>query len=224
MKTDVHSFEWLAYQPRLQHAFNIVMATWRSQRGPRWFDVYSAAAELKVSDAPDALLVDVGGGIGHDVVGFKKRFPNVKGRLIVQDIPVVVADALHLPDGVEVMGHDFFAAQPVKDAGAYLLGNVLHDWPEKQAKLILGSLHKAMSKRSRLLIWENVMPEINASKLSAVMDLTMMAGLAGLERTLPQFEALLDQTGFKIVKTWVPEGSQINSGGQALIEATIKGD
>ena len=151
------------------------MATWRAQRGPRWFDVYPAAEKLAVSDASSVLLVDVGGGTGHDLVAFKTKHREITGKLIVQDIPAVVKDVKDLPEGVEAMAHDFFAGQPVKGAAAYHLGNVLHDWPDKQALQILGKIKDAMTETSRLLIWENVLPETGVPFLSACMDLQMMA-------------------------------------------------
>lgn len=38
-------------------------------------------------------LIDVGGGIGHDVDEFGKKHPGLSGRLIVQDLPGTIQQA-----------------------------------------------------------------------------------------------------------------------------------
>lgn len=64
----------------------------------------------------DAVLVDVGGGSGHDLAAFQKSYPDL-GRLVLQDKQEVIADAHAkgtLPGEIEAMGHDFFTEQLVK--------------------------------------------------------------------------------------------------------------
>jgi demethylsterigmatocystin 6-O-methyltransferase len=58
----------------------------------------------------------MGGASGQQCVEFKKRFPHIKGRVILQDMPVVIADAKAqgLGEGIEAMVHDFYTPQVVK--------------------------------------------------------------------------------------------------------------
>lgn len=107
------------------------------------------------------------------------------------------------------MKHDFFTVQPIKGAKVYFLRNVLHDWPNKQAKVILERLHDAMTKNSILLIQESEMLESNVPLRSTYMVLSMMAAFSGLERTRTQFEELLESAGLKLIKKWVPEGTTV---------------
>ncbi|KAH8807919.1 S-adenosyl-L-methionine-dependent methyltransferase [Xylogone sp. PMI_703] len=203
-KTNLHAFDWLATQPRLQHAFNVIMAMNRSAKGHFWFDYLPVSSKLQAQSPSDVLLVDVGGGAGHDLVSFKNRFPDLQGRLILQDIPIVIDDIAPgaLPSGVEAMKHDFFAAQPVKGAKAYFLSNVLHDWPDKQASQILINIRDAMDKDSLLLVSENLLPETGVSLYSAAADFVMMANFSALERTEEQFRTLFDSVGLELVKAW----------------------
>ena len=62
------------------------------------------------------MLVDVGGGRGHDVSAFRRRmgpeFPE-GGRVVLEDLPAVLEDAGKLEEGVEKVGYDFFTPQVV---------------------------------------------------------------------------------------------------------------
>lgn len=222
MKTDKHYFAWMAERPHLQHAFNVTMALHPLNRGLQWFDFYPAEEKLRVKSPSDVLLVDVGGGKGHDLASFRRRFPKLPGKLILQDIPAVIEDAgrEELPEGIEKMGHDFFTTQPVKGAKAYYLRTVLHDWPDKQARIILEKLRDAMTKDSVLLIYENTMPDANVPIFSAWLDFTMLATLAALERTVTQFKELLESAGFQLVQVWQPKAGAPGAG--VLFEAVVK--
>ena len=59
------------------------------------------------------IFVDIGGGIGHQCLELKKRLPDVPGRVVLQDLPPVIAQALPC-DGVENTVHDFRTEQPIK--------------------------------------------------------------------------------------------------------------
>jgi hypothetical protein len=64
---------------------------------------------------PDApFLVDIGGNVGHDLELFLRFFPIVPGRLILQDLPVVIGQIRDLNPAVLRMEYDFNTKQPVK--------------------------------------------------------------------------------------------------------------
>jgi hypothetical protein len=224
--TKLHAFEWLATQSRLQHAFNVLMTVARG--GPndqKWFDYYPAASKLQVTSPSDVLLVDIGGGVGHDVIAFQKRYPDLRGQYIVQDIPVVVESITSLPTGITAQKHDFFSPQPVKNARAYYLANILHDWPNKQASKILQHISDAMGEDSLLLISEKVIPEENVDIFSASTDFAMMANFSALERTEKQFRELLNSAGLRLVEVYKSENLANGKGEQKsrrLLEAIKK--
>ncbi|KAF2459112.1 S-adenosyl-L-methionine-dependent methyltransferase, partial [Lineolata rhizophorae] len=206
LQTQKHYFDWLADHPRIQEAFNVTMSAARQISGKEWFDVYPVEERLlpKASSASDVLIVDVGGGIGHQLLGLKRKFPSLTGRLVVEDLPGVVEPASQslAKSGIEALGHDFLTEQPIKGAKAYYLRTVLHDWPDKQAKVILDHLHAAMDNDSTLLINENMLPEMNVPHFNAVLDLRMMTGLSAQERTEAEFQQLLESAGFEVKKFW----------------------
>jgi len=62
----------------------------RFTSGEQWFEHFPVMEKLSGEKKEDVLLVDVGGGVGHELISLKKRFPDLEGRLVVQDIPVYI--------------------------------------------------------------------------------------------------------------------------------------
>ena len=60
----------------------------------------------------------------------------------------------------------------------------------------------AMSEDSVILIDDMVLPETGSLWRATQMDITMMTGLAALERSEKQWWALLDSVGLEIRKIW----------------------
>lgn len=220
--TKEHYFDWLKKNPEAQESFNAVMTTSQRFRGEDWFEVFPVTEKLKLnaSASERALLVDIGGGVGHDLIAFRNRFPELTGKLILQDLPQVI-DAIRepLPDGVIAVGHDMFKPQPIQGAKAYYLRTVLHDWPEKQALEALSRIREAMAEDSILLIHEHTTPEgANVPPLAATLDFHMMEIFSALERTEKEWVALLEKADFKIAKVWKGQSS---THPVAVFEATL---
>lgn len=225
MGTKLHAFDWIEANPKHQHAFNVTM-TMRMQRsgGTKWFETFPVERVLEQIVPSDTFMVDIGGGWGQNSIDLKEKHSTIPGKFIVQDIPAVVDSVKGLPSGVEAMAHDFFKPQPVRHAKIYFFANILHDWPDKQAKIILDHTREAMGPDSVLLLSETVMPDRNVSFVPAVMDLTMMAAFSSLERTETQFRDLLSAAGLELVQIWGAKqtASQNISRGHTILEARLK--
>ena len=117
--TDRPAFEWAhQHRPDLIAEFGLWMTALRGQR--TWLDVIDFEALIKFTGAARAAInaetpvfVDVGGGIGSQCAILKTKLPKLPGRVILQDLPVVIQHALHT-EGVENTAHDFWTEQPVK--------------------------------------------------------------------------------------------------------------
>lgn len=84
-----------------------------------WHQTFPMAAQLGpgARKDPDAvLLVDVGGGWGHDLQSFHKVHHDTPGRLILQDLGIIInrVDEERCPEDIETMEYNFFTPQPVK--------------------------------------------------------------------------------------------------------------
>jgi hypothetical protein len=187
-------FDHLAAHPADSAAFHASMAD-RSAR--------EAAAVVACCDfARFRRIVDVGGGTGVLLRAVLAAASGVDGLLF--DRPEVVRDV-----GLPAQGGDFFTAVP-EGADAYVLSRVLHDWGDKDALRILHTCRRAMAPDATLLVVEAVLPERAVDDPAAIrMDLYMLALLAGRERTLSEYHALLDGAGFALVRA-IPTGAGVH--------------
>jgi hypothetical protein len=219
-------WDWYRKSPRLSQAFNSVMEAQNQwARGAEdWFEIYPVEEKLKLGKGEEErpLLVDIGGNVGHELVLFHKRFPNLPGRLILEDLPHVIESAKDLPPAIEPTPYNFFTPQhkALRGAKVYYNRTVLHDWPDKQAREILTHIKDAMAPDSLLLINEIVVEEKGVAHLEAQLDLRMMVHCASGERTEEQWRTLLDSCGLEIRKLW--RNSQKAEGKLCLIETVLK--
>ncbi|PWY79169.1 o-methyltransferase [Aspergillus heteromorphus CBS 117.55] len=221
-QTPLHFFDFLKENPVHAVQFNNHMTAYHQGR-PSWMDigfypVLSLVADTGINER-DALLVDMGGSMGHDLSEFRRKWPQVPGRLVLQDLPDVVQQArgMGLDARIEVMVHDFFEVQVVRGARAYYMHSVLHDWPDSDCLRILRNIVPAMKRGySKILINENVIPSTNAYWETTSLDIIMMADFASTERTETQWRALIEAAGLRVVKVWT-----VRRGVESLIECEL---
>lgn len=95
-------FEWLG-RPENTRVWDLLNTFFEGDGGSRpswvtWFPVQEKLIDGSSLDTP--LLVDVGGGRGHDLMEFSEKFPNA-GSLVLQDQQHVLDSATSLPDTVK---------------------------------------------------------------------------------------------------------------------------
>jgi SAM-dependent methyltransferase len=143
--------------------------------------------------------VDVGGANGALLTLLQRANPALRG--IVFDRPNIARDAetaiarSGFADRTEVVGGDFFDAVPPGDL--YLLKFILHDWDDENAVKILRRCREAMEPGGRIAIVETIVGDDGGGTLAALMDLNMLACAGGRERSLPEFDALLQRAGLR---------------------------
>lgn len=151
-------------------------------------------------------VADIGGGSGGVLVELLKRYPGMTGILF--DQPRVVEDAPSVLGGsaerVDIVGGDFFSGVPGR-GDVYLLVNVLHDWDDDRAALILSRVAERIAGSTRLLVVEGVPGVDGAPARSGALDLHMLVVWGGRERRLEQWEQILATTGLCVRRT-MPAG------------------
>jgi len=200
-KTSVDAFTWLSQHPKNFSDFNLYMATQR-RTAPTWLSEYPLEAEIRGWVPRKPLFVDVGGGIGHQCVELIVRYPELPGRIVLQDLAHCIDEALQSP-GLDVMVHDMYGPQPIKGAKYYYMRAILHVLPDERCRTVLQNIKDAMSGESVFVIDEMVFPDSRVSWQAAQFDLTMMCAHGSMERTQTQWRTLLDSVDLKIRDTYV---------------------
>lgn len=184
------------------------------RRKPGYAATYSRSMMAKSGPAVAALLeaydfsacasvLDVGGGNGHVLAAILERYEALRGAVLEQP-PMAPCAREHLAargvrDRAEVVEGDFFAAAPAGH-DLHLLKNVLHDWSDEDAARILRTCRAALAPGGRVLVLDAVLRDDNHPSPAKWIDLHMMTVLGGLERTEPEWSALLDATGFRLAR------------------------
>jgi O-methyltransferase domain/Dimerisation domain len=203
-------FDWLAKHPEQASMFSETMVGIHGAEPP------AVAAAYDFSGL--ATIVDVGGATGHLLTTILDRYPRSRG--ILYDLPHVVRDAppliqaRGLADRVTIEAGSFFEKAP-SDGDAYLLSHIIHDWTEDQCLTILGNCRRAMHSRSRLLIIEMVLPAGDSPHPGKMLDMMMLVGPGGQERTEEEYGTLLGKAGFRLTRV-VPTESPVS-----VVEAAI---
>lgn len=221
--TELAFFDWLVATPPQKRRFDSFMAAYRAGK-TNWYDegFYPVRERLVAGfDAAvgEALLVDVGGGRGHDVAAFLALWGDVPGKVILQDREAVVQDVLASGDtrGFEVQKHDFFTPQPVIGARAYYLHSVLHNWSDEDCVSVLKNLVPALVMGySRVLVHEIVVSDEKPTMAATSMDMMMLANFATKERTEVEWREILEKAGLKMVRIYCYPGVA-----DSLIEAEL---
>jgi hypothetical protein len=144
-------------------------------------------------------VVDVGGAEGAFAAELLARHARLTGTVLelAPMAPRVAAEAerrgLAGRLGAEV--GDFFTAVPPGDL--YLLKFVLHNWDDEECLRILSTIRAAMPAGARLFVVEMVADDDRIPVGLAYMDLAMLAGLGGEERTLTDYDRLFERAGLE---------------------------
>jgi hypothetical protein len=203
-------FDWLGKHPEEASLFSETMVGIHGEE-PR---AIAAAYDFSGCKA----IVDVGGATGHLLTTLLGKFPNARG--ILYDLPHVVRDApamiqaRDLTNRVAIEPGSFFDKVPA-GGDAYMLSHIIHDWSEEQCLTILGNCRRAMSPSSRLLIIEMVLPTDNTPHPGKLLDIMMLVGPGGQERTEPEYAALLAKAGLRLTRV-VPTESPVS-----VVEARV---
>jgi hypothetical protein len=215
-------------RPGLEHALGMPIFDWLAQR-PEEASLFSetmvsfhGAEPAAVAGAYDfssmTTIVDVGGATGNLLSAILDKYPRSRG--ILYDLPHVVRDApklIHargLADRVAIEPGSFFERVP-EGGDAYLLSHIIHDWTEEQCLTILGHCRRVMKPTTRVLIIEMVLPAGNQPHPGKMLDMMMLVGPGGQERTEPEYRALLNNAGLRLTKV-VPTDSAVS-----VVEAMI---
>jgi hypothetical protein len=188
-------FEYLADEPELAAIFN---------------DAMTSISELAIAPlvaaydfGPYATIVDVGGGHGRLLAAILGATPGARGILFDQPQVVAGAPAVleehHVAGRVRIAEGSFFDAVP-GGGDAYVLKNVIHDWPDDDAVRILGNVRRAAATGKNVLLIEGVLPGHDREYPGNWVDLEMLVTADARERTAAEYGELLRRAGFDLTR------------------------
>ncbi len=142
-----------------------------------------------------ARIGDIGGGRGHLMRGVLQAAPSAKGILF--DLPHVIEQAAAVPsERLTFQAGDFFKdSLPVCDA--YLIMGVIHDWNDEQAEKILNAVRRAAPAHAKVLVIETTVLDDPNPSWDKILDIQMLAILAGKERTRTEYAELFAAAGLR---------------------------
>jgi O-methyltransferase domain/Dimerisation domain len=204
------SFDYFAEDPRHADLFNRTMASISQLTDA------SVAAGYDFGAYPT--IVDIGGGHGPLLATILAATPGSQG--VLYDLPAVVSAAPKIlcergvADRVRIEEGSFFDGIPA-GGDVYVLKNIMHDWPDRQAVQILRNVRAAAQRDATILLVELVIPEHDRDFPGKWADLEMLLNLAARERTAAEYRNLLSQAGFQMTRL-VPTASPLS-----LVEARV---
>ena len=196
------SFDYFAGQPELAELFNQTMTSVSQLTDGPLVAGYDFSAYRTI--------VDVGGGHGPLLAAILAGAPASRG--VLYDLSTVVASAptllreRNVADRVRIAEGSFFDDVPA-GGDAYILKNIIHDWPDDKAVQILRNVRLAAGPDATVLLVELVIPEHDRDFPGKWVDLEMLLNLGARERTAAEYRDLLDQAGFdmtRVVQTASP--------------------
>ncbi|KAI0893756.1 S-adenosyl-L-methionine-dependent methyltransferase [Annulohypoxylon nitens] len=199
--TEKHAYSWLGENP---WALKLTLAYMKVQfeGRPLFFDVLDFQARFGTdSTSSTVLFVDIGGSTGSQSLNFRRRYPSLPGRVIIQDRPEVVQKAKSVLDSaanIELEAYDIFTPQPIKGARAYYMRKILHSFADEKCLKILANLKAGLTEQSVIMIDETVLPEQGARPRGAQHDIEVLMSVGAKERTKPEWEQLLNEAGLNL--------------------------
>lgn len=189
------AFDYMGSEPELGAIFN---------------DAMTSVSELAIAPVVAAYdfsrfgtIADIGGGHGRLLAAILQAAPRSRG--VLYDLPQVVDGAPAMlgkygtADRVRVIPGSFFDSVPA-GADAYVMKNIIHDWPDTEALSILRNVRAAATPGTTLLLIEGVIPDHDREFLGKWTDMEMLIGIAARERTEDDYRKLYQEAGFRLTR------------------------
>ncbi|HEX6042039.1 methyltransferase, partial [Longimicrobium sp.] len=161
-------------------------------------------------------VVDVGGGRGELLSAVLRAHPHLRGVLVEHPRLLDAARAgvrgAGLADRCDVVAGDVMDTVP-PGGDVYVLKSVLHGLDDAGAARALSACRRAMGDGGTLLLVELVLPPGNEPFPGKLMDLLMLVGGRGRERSEAELRVLLDGAGFRLA------GVESSPSGYSVLQA-----
>ncbi|KAL9085086.1 MAG: hypothetical protein Q9159_004901 [Coniocarpon cinnabarinum] len=111
----LQQFDYLGHNPEYKQLFDDYMVMRKTDITSSWVQLCDVDAILRDKSgelsADHHVVVDVGGGVGTDLLTFRDRHSGLAGRLVLEDLSYSLDRVTHLPPDVEKLPFDFFTME-----------------------------------------------------------------------------------------------------------------
>jgi hypothetical protein len=108
--------EWVPQHPEVLASFQQWMVAQRDGH-TNWLDFYPfekhVVDNFDENDPDGVLLVDMGGSMGQEILEIQRRYPQLPGCMVLQDLPSTI-EKFTPSEGMQAMVHEIFTPQPIK--------------------------------------------------------------------------------------------------------------
>jgi predicted transcriptional regulator len=200
-------FEYAGKNAEYSKVFNDAMSSYSSMH---------TAMVLEALDGYDfsnfSHICDVGGGQGHLLSHLQSIYNHLNGTILELE-HVVNNQDLSWPNKMGLQDrciyHKGNMFEQVPSADLYIMKMILHDWNDNECIKILSNIHKSASDKSKIFIIEHIVPDPMIPHFSKLFDIHMMCATSGRERTLKEYESILNQSGWRYIQTHYPKSKMI---------------
>lgn len=181
-------FDWLSRYPEEQEMFHKAMESVTSLAMPALRSAFPWSQFRSV--------IDLGGGNGQ----FLSEL-SVESHCKRTVLDCEHARPTRLPSGVDFVVGDFFDLDgKLVSYDLLILKHILHDWRDEDCLRILKQISNNMEKHASVVIIETVRDRNGHDLIGVFADLEMMQAFGSRERSVPEFEALLQGSGLSLVR------------------------
>src|SRR5690606_25117814 len=102
-----------------------------------------------------------------------------EARGVLFDLPHVIEEASDLAGPRLILQAGDFFRDPLPPADAYLLMDIIHDWPDQEAGAILRAVRAAAKPGARVLLIEYLVADDPGPDWAKALDIRMLALFGG---------------------------------------------
>ena len=199
-KTGDDYWEYFTKNPERGSNFNKYMEALENGSGQGLASDFDYAAHC------GECVIDYAGGKGRFLHTILKHHPSIE-HAVLFDLPSVIEEARPVwqqssfSNKTELVSGSFFEDTGVPlcaraSSSCYVTRFILHDWNDEHCGKILAVLHRRMKANDTLVLGEFTPDSFCGSGTIAPKVDTVMLTFQGAERTVAQFNILLEKAGF----------------------------
>lgn len=195
-------FEYMYQHTEFNQLFSQAMASVEALTGSELLTDFNWGAFQR--------LIDVGGGTGQKTLTILKAYPQltamvVDNSTVIEQVYTQAPLPQALDQRIRFQASDILEHIPPAQShhDIFTFFAVFHSLSDEASRKVLANLKQACGEyKAWVLIADGVAEELNLNSTVASFDMQMLIGTQGKERTLMEWQALLQNSGFQLIEVF----------------------